>query len=242
MAGTILLDMKDIPITPETKLSLLNETESLLNVTTQSIDEIYELIRLARRFQSSMKPEQIPFNIENAITLLKFRLFIAFLIIDLASAMRIYLNAKLQYEGLFSARQIIVIIYEGYKKIYNFLNPKKNEHLLKYINTSFWVKDIGAIIKNDFPKMQNEYDGLTSRLEKYFESNFALLKMRRNLSIHYDTDSIKVYEMFSNLNIEDTYKKLIPFLDILNNMSVLTARVATLYDFRLIDKNNSPTT
>jgi hypothetical protein len=191
--------MKDIPITPETKLRLLNETESLLSVTTQSTDGIYELIKLARHFQSILKPEQIPFNISDLITLLKFRLFISFLIIDLASAMRIYLNAKFQYEALFSARQIIVIVYEGYKKIYNFLNPKKNEDLLKYRNTSFWIKDVGSIIKNDYPQMQNEYDTLTARLEKYFSSNFALLKMRRNLSIHYDTDSIKVYEMFSNL-------------------------------------------
>ena len=105
--------MKDIPITPETKLRLLNETESLIAVTTESTDGIYELIKLARHFQSVMKPEQIPFSINDVITLLKFRLFISFLIIDLASAMRIYLNAKLQYEALFSARQIIVIAHFG---------------------------------------------------------------------------------------------------------------------------------
>ncbi len=235
-------DMKDIPITPQTKLELLYETESLLNITTESIDGIYELIRLARRFQSKLKPKQIPFNINELITLLKFRLFISFLIVDLASAMRIYLNAKLQYEAIFSARQIIVIVYEGYKKIYNFLNPRENEDLLKYRNNSFWVKDVGSIIKNNFPKMQNEYTELTTRLEKYFESNFALLKMRRNLSIHYDSDSIKVYEMFVNLDIEETYKKLIPFLDIIDNMSVLTGKIATLYDLSLINLNNSPTT
>ena len=90
--------------------------------------------------------------------------------------------------------------------------------------------------------MQYEYDALTNRLEKYFESNFTLLKMRRNLSVHYDTDSIKVYDMFTNLNIEDTYKKLIPFLDIINTMSILTARITTLYDFRLINLNDRPTT
>ena len=230
--------MKDIPITPETKLRLLNETESLIAVTTESTDGIYELIKLARHFQSVMKPEQIPFSINDVITLLKFRLFISFLIIDLASAMRIYLNAKLQYEALFSARQIIVIVYEGYKKIYNFLNPKKNDDILKYRNSSFWIRDVGSIVKNNFPKMQYEYDALTNRLEKYFESNFTLLKMRRNLSVHYDTDSIKVYDMFTNLNIEDTYKKLIPFLNILDKMSVLTTGIATLYDFRLIHLNN----
>ena len=101
--------MKDIPITPETKLRLLNETESLLSVTTQSTDGIYELIKLARHFQSILKPEQIPFNISDLITLLKFRLFISFLIIDLASAMRIYLNAKFQYEALFSVDISVIL-------------------------------------------------------------------------------------------------------------------------------------
>jgi hypothetical protein len=242
VAGTTQLDMTEVPITPETKLRLLNETESLLSVTTESIDVIYELIKLARHFKSVLKPEQIPFNINDAIKLLKFRLFISFLMVDLASAMRIYLNAKLQYEALFSARQIIVIFYEGYKKIYNFLNPNKNEDPLKYRNSSFWIKDIGSIVKNNFYELQNEYDVITNRLENYFENNFELLKMRRNLSIHYDNDSSTVYEMFSKLNVEDTYKKLIPFLDILNNMSFLASKIATLYDLRLIDINNSPTT
>jgi hypothetical protein len=232
VAGRYFPDMKNKPLTPQTKLKLLVETESLLNETTKSIEEIHELIKLAMQFQSSMKPEKIPFKIDNAIKLLKFRLFVSFLIVDLTSAMRIYLNAKFQYEGLFSARQIIVIIYEGYKKIYSFLNNNKNEDLLKYRNTSFWIKDIGAIIKNDFPQMQNEYDVLTNGLEKYLEINFDVLKMRRNLSIHYDYDSVKMYEMLSKLNIEDTYKKLIPFLDILSKMSVLTAKINTLYQFK----------
>ena len=57
--------MKDKLMTPQTKLTLLVETESLLNDTTQSVDEILKLIKLARHFHSSMKPEKIPFNIDN---------------------------------------------------------------------------------------------------------------------------------------------------------------------------------
>lgn len=91
-------------------------------------------------------------DIKGIRDLLEYRLFIGILILDLLSATRIYLNGKFQYEGIFSARQIIVIVSEGYKKIYNFKKEKDDGNKKTTDrNKSFWIKEIGEIIKNDLP-------------------------------------------------------------------------------------------
>ena len=42
------------------------------------------------------------------------------------------------------------------------------------------------------------------------------------MSVHFDKKSINVYDSFVSLDIEVIFNKLIPFLDIINNMFVFT--------------------
>lgn len=120
---------------------------------------------------------------------------------------------------MYSVRQIIVIINEGYKKIYNFTTINKNgDEIVRDRNQSFWIKDIGGMIVKDLNHFENQYNELTIKLENYLKNNFEEIKEQRNLSIHYDRVPTKVYDMLNQLNFEEIFKKLIPFFDILNQM------------------------
>ena len=73
---------------------------------------------------------------------------------------------------------------------------------------------------------------LTIDLEDYFKTNFDDIKKQRDLSVHYDDNPIKVYDMLLGLDIEQTYQKLIPFLDILNKMYDFTDKICKCYAIR----------
>lgn len=223
--------MKDTPMTEETKTKILKNTESKIIETTKIIDEVRRLLKTTEDIQLFMFQKNIPIKLDNLKSLLEYRMLIGLLILDLASAMRIYLNAKFQYEELFSARQIIVIINEGFKKIYNFINKnEKGEEITKHRKDSYWIKNIGAIIKRDLPHLQKEYDSLTVELDNCLKFNFDVIREQRDLSIHYDKNPTKVYDMLLKLNIEETFKKMIPFLDILNKMFKFTDQLVFGYD------------
>ncbi|WP_321307934.1 hypothetical protein [Marinifilum fragile] len=215
-------------MSPETKLRLLTSTEEKLNDITNDVDNVRKLIKKAEVIDTFLKKENITASFNNLLNLLEFRLFIGILTLDLTSAVRIYLNAKFQYEGVFSARQIVVIINEGYKKIYNFVNPSDNGVAkLKNRNNSFWVKEIGGIVDNDLPHLNVHYNNITQKLDDYFNVNFSSLKELRDLSIHYgktakDKSPVKVYDMIVKMDIEETFLKMIPFVEILNEMFLFT--------------------
>jgi len=222
--------MKDTPMTEETKTKILKNTESKIIETTKIIDEVRRLLKTTEDIQLFMSQKNIPIKLENLKSLLEYRMLIGLLILDLASAMRIYLNAKFQYEELFSARQIIIIINEGFKKIYNFINKnEKGEEITKHRKDSYWIKNIGAIIERDLPHLQKEYDSLTVELENCLKINFDVIREQRDLSIHYDKNPAKVYDMLLKLNIEETFKKMIPFIDILNKMFKFTDQLVFGY-------------
>jgi len=61
------------------------------------------------------------------------------------------------------------------------------------------------------------------------------------LSIHYgktakDKNPVKVYDMIIKVDIEDTFQRLIPFLDILNDMFMFTNLMVVEYNKKLNDK------
>jgi len=222
--------MKNFPMTEETKAKFLQNTEIKIIETTKVIDEVRRLLRTTEDIQLFMSQKNIHLNLDNLKSLLEYRMLIALLILDLASAMRIYLNAKFHYEELYSARQIIVIINEGFKKIFNFIQKnEKGEKIVKHRENSFWIKNIGSIIENDLPYLQQEYKSLTADLENYLNTNFDSLRTQRDLSIHYDKNPANVYDMLLKLDIEGTFKKMIPFLDILNRMFKFTNQLFNGY-------------
>lgn len=213
-------------MTEETKIKLREGVEQRLDELTSEVERLNETFKKLERTVKFSSENELNISLDGIKNLLEYRLFIGILTLDLCTATLIYLRANFQYERLYSARQIVIIISEGYKKIYNFVSENKEGDLVtKYRNNSFWIKEIGHVIKFDLPNYQTQYKLITEQLDKYLEVNFETLKTTRDLSIHYDKEPIKVYNMLSELNIEETFKKMIPFLNILNEMFAFTAEL-----------------
>lgn len=226
--------MKNILLSKKTEQILFNKTElqiiSLTKHVVQTSDFLKKIEKIRLKF-----PEENQ-NLKILENILEFRLLLGIIILDLTSSTRIYLNSKYQYEGLFSIRQIIVIINEGYKKIYNFKQSNSNGfEIIRYRNDSFWVKEIGNIIENKYSELKKDYYEITNELDIYFEQNFDNIKEQRDLSIHYDRKPLKVYQMLSKLEVESTFKKMIPFLNILNKMFDFTDKLIILLNKKTTD-------
>lgn len=226
-------------MTEETKAIILQNTETKITETTKILDELRRLLKTTDDIQLFMSQKNIHLKLDNLKSLLEYRMFIALLILDLASAMRIYLNARFHYEELYSARQIIVIINEGFKKIYNFIQKnEKGEENINHRKDSFWIKNIASIIEKDLPYLQQEYKSLTAELENYLNTNFDSIRTQRDLSIHYDRNPANVYDMLLKLNIEETFKRMISFLDILNKMFKFTDQLVYGYKEKTYKEKN----
>ncbi|GGW43961.1 hypothetical protein [Arenibacter certesii] len=216
-------------MTPETKIKLIESAEKrldLLTIELESLRGTYKTIEASEKFSQNQK---LNVNFEGIKNLINYRIFIGILTADLCCVTIDYLNAKYQYQGLFSARQIVVITGEGYKKIYNFtLENKQGDLISKHRNNSFWIKEIG-FITNELPEFKPRYDSLTQKLDNYLKVNFELLKEQRDLSIHYDKEPMKVITMLTTFDIEETFKNMAPFLQILNEMFSFTLDLSQGY-------------
>lgn len=158
--------------------------------------------------------------------LLEYGLLLEILYLDLSSATIAYLNSKSTYEKLYSTRQIIVIINEGYKQIYNFTYTNNKGHIVtKHRNGSYWYGDIRVIIEELIPEFKCKYDSLTKKLDNYFKANFESIKEQRDLTVHYDKKASKVYDMIFELDVNEVFKKLFLFLDIIKEMFLFNLKV-----------------
>lgn len=218
-------------MTEESRLQLLNETELIIKEDTKALDSIRHHLTFINELFTQKKlileKDETWVNFEN---LLRYRLFINILNLDLSVAVRLYLKSTYQYEGVYAARQIIVIINEGYKKIYNFIQSNSENEFAKNRNNSFWIKNIGRIIKEDLPVLKTEYERITKELDNCLSINFSILKTQRDLSVHYDEQPEKVYDMLVDLNIDEILNKLIPFLKIIQDMKIFTNQMVFKYN------------
>lgn len=144
--------------------------------------------------------------------------------------MNIYFKAETRYEEKYAIRNLIVVINEGFKKIFNFqkINEKGNVKST-YRNNSFWVKEIKPIINSDFIEYEDEYQRITEKLEKYLEFDFNKIKEERDLSIHYDRNPILIINMIIELDFENKVPFLLSFMDILDEMYFFTEKLGNHY-------------
>lgn len=234
--------MNHIPASKETVIRLIENTELSIEYVSKSIDETRNLIGMMDSAEQFMKEKNLDTENETFVGLrkmLEYRMLIGIILLDLASVTRAHFNSKYTYEKLFSIRQIIVIINEGYKQIYNFvyLNDQGNT-ITKQRNKSFWFKDIGDIVKNILPELSSEYNILTEKLETYFIDNFSSIKEKRDLSVHYDKVASKVYDMTFNLDVDENFRILSPFLGILTEMFHFVEKMAFIIQSKGEQKSN----
>jgi hypothetical protein len=233
--------MKHKPMTKETELKLLESAELGIEYVSKSVDEVRDFIKKVKLMTNFIEENELSTYdkiFDNIEKLLEYRLLIGLIYLDLASALRAYLKSKYTYEKLLSIRQIIVTINEGYKQIYNFVKVNENgDAISKYRKKSYWYEDIRIIVNQSLSELNTEYDVLTKKLDDYFVENFETIKEQRDLSVHYDRKASKVYDMLIALEVEETFKKLSPFLKILTEMFRFTEKMASISQVKERQKN-----
>ena len=215
-------------MTDKTREEILKYTELNLMQQSKSLDNAYRLSRIIIGTNEFLRLSNT--DLDKIATLLKFRMLVGFISLDLTIATRNYMQSEYQYEAIFSLRQFYVVINEGFKKIYHFpLNEKGEQNPNNRIN-SMWIKEIGEIInKQPNETIRTAYKRLTSSLDDYYDSHFQDIKDIRNLSIHYDEDLLKVYEKLGQLNGETTIKKFMPFYQILTQLFIFSHDVIVTF-------------
>jgi len=219
-------------MTESTRRELLNLTESELQLKSGSLDRTRKHLKLIKDVKRTFGISTS--ELKDISRLLEFKMLIEFISLDLSTATRFYLQAEYQYEGVFSLRSFIVVINEGYKKIYNFkrLNEKGAE-ILRDRNKSFWIKEINRIVESrENPKLKLNYTELTIMLDNYHKNNFDGIKEQRDLFIHYDMDLVKVYDTLSKLNSEVVFKKYIPFYELLERLIRFSHELLVSYQIK----------
>lgn len=231
--------MVNQPVTEETRKELIQLTEIDLQVKSESLDTTRKHLKLindvTRKFGFSTS------ELTDISRLLEFKMLVEFISLDLTTATRTYLRAEFQYEGIFSLRSFIVVINEGYKMIYNFKKVNnKGDEILRERNKSFWIRDINRIVENrGNQQLKQNYTDLTNQLDKYYDNNFDGIKEKRDLSIHYDKNLVKVYDTLSELNSEVIFKKFIPFYQLLEQLFRFTNELIITYQIKELNDNPS---
>lgn len=158
---------------------------------------------------------------------LRTALMLGYINLDLCAACRQYLSTELTtaYEKRQAITKINIIISEGFKKIYGFENAKKK---------SFWNTQIRTAI-GFVGELEEEYKNIGTELETYSSDESKFNQDMRNLSVHYDEDPIKVYDMLASLSAEDVISRCVDFQHLLVKVAEF---VCKLSDLMLVKSEN----
>ena len=139
--------------------------------------------------------------------ILRTQLMLCYINLDLCSAYRQYLSTDMStnYENRQAMTKINVVMSEGYKKIYGF---GESQH-----KKSFWVSQIKVAV-DCFDALADEYNRIEGLLKDMANDN-VLNKEMRDLTIHYDGDPLRVYNMLLDLSAEEVISRCNKFFEIL---------------------------
>lgn len=215
------------PISKERKEQINKALGVTLEQIIKDLDDSRKLLRLANLYESKSSQLEITIDFSSQKRLIEYRLLIGLLYVDLLTLVRLYLKAEYRYEELFSLRQINVILTEGLKKIYHF-NKKDRKN-------TFWAKDIKSIIENELPNLELNYNSLTSKINEYISifSTDKSIKNQRDLSVHYDENPSRVYDMIIKLDTDKIYSYMLPFVDLLKDMFEFTHNILSCYSEKI---------
>jgi hypothetical protein len=235
------------PMSEEARIKLNESSLSHIQTTARVVDQIrswikaIDLLAEVAISKGLLVDENQNSDIYNSKRLCEYSLLVGLISLDITTEFRIYLNAKEKYEVLYSCKQLIVTINEGYKKIFNYvtIDKKSGNFKMENRNTSFWIKDIGILVDTQINSLSEEYEEITNELEIYFENNFEDIKDRRDLAVHYDNNPSKVYDMLIVLDIETITRQTLPFMDILKNMIIFNTKLFEEYGVLIAKKKNN---
>lgn len=234
------------PMSEETRIILNKSSLSHIQTTARVVDQTRSWIETIDIIVDDLISKGLLVDknnnsdIYNLKRLCEYSLLVGLISLDITTEFRIYLNAKEKYEVLYSCKQLIVTINEGYKKIFNYvtIDKKSGNFKMENRNTSFWIKDIGILVATQTNTLSKEYEEITNELEVYIENNFVNIKNQRDLAVHYDNNPSKVYDMLIVLDIETISRQTLPFMDILKNMIIFNTKLFEEYSILIAKKKN----
>lgn len=164
-------------------------------------------------------------------TLLKLQIFSLIINLDLSAFLRADFRTISNSEKRCNLKYVNTITIEGYSYLFGFGKDKRN---------AFW-----NIIKNHAEQINdNEFisdiDGIEQRA-KEFENIFAQREDRskRNLTIHYDSDPIKVHDYLSQISEDKETIRTSAFLKILDDITIFIKKYIQKFQIQLICSTNN---
>lgn len=236
-------------ISPETEEKIRTSTQQTLNSFYLNLSDFEKYIinieKTIKFLKSNTDSNSSIATIDNLIELRKvieYNMFITILHLDLSVIVSVFVNGKTEYEKLFSLKQGIVVINEGYKKIYNFVKVEENgdfDHSERL--KSFWYRNIKKSVTM-FPSLIQDCEVITNELEDFYNKHFESVKNIRNLTVHYDKEPLKYYEMLKSLDTEQIFAKFTGFIDIISKMYKFTKLLLTEFEnnsLKIAEDNNN---
>jgi hypothetical protein len=173
-------------------------------------------------------------NIENNSlwkTLLKLQIFSLIINLDLSTFLRADFRTTSNFEKRCNLKYVNAITIEGYSYLFGFGKDKRN---------AFWniIKNIAERINDN--EFIADVDGIEQRA-KEFENIFAQREDRsnRNLTIHYDSDPIKVHNYLSQISEDKETIRTSAFLKILDDITIFIKKYIQKFQIPLICSINN---
>ncbi len=178
------------------KEKLLDVMQNAIKTHSKRLDDAAQRQGLPERMGQFLvnAPKESIDTIRNVVALEQAAMQIQFILIDLASASTAYLTAEHTIEKQLSLKQITIIIYEGFNKLYGVYDSGAQE--------SFWTRLITPIVaENQDEQLHRQFDVLVGELTK-LKSQIQKTKRQRHLSVHCDRGKgiPAVYDMLHNIN------------------------------------------
>lgn len=148
-------------------------------------------------------------------------LMLCYINLDLMAAYRQHLSTdcSTHYEDRQAMMKINVVMSESYKKMYGFGEKVKE---------SFWVAKIKNAV-NFIGQFEGEYQNIENDLIALGKDK-VLDKPMRDLTVHYDSDPMKVYEMLSSISAEEVTIRCGKFLEVLGKVTAFVTLLLNTLD------------
>lgn len=205
---------------PETLSELYNNMGSLIKEVSPE---------LIKNIQQKKCLEENSNNITVVNSFLSTVIYVQYLLIELASLYRACHRATIPAEKRYNLKYINCVILEGYKHLYGYGSIIKN---------SLWIKNIKPLlllIKDQ--EFENEYNIIENKIIDFGKNNITD-KDQRDLTIHYDINSLLVYRMLIKLSEETEAQRMIIFIDLLQSLSGFGLKFAQKYATSIEVDNN----
>ncbi|WP_339702280.1 hypothetical protein [Algoriphagus aquimarinus] len=196
------------PMNESQRTELEVAIRNILEISTQYADHLRSSIKSTKiqidTNETKIGVLPIDHKLRKVLRLKEFLLLLQLITSDIACAYRFYLNGEYLYEGAFSAKLLIIVTHEASKKIF---------HFSKYRKVSFWGRDIKQFMVQFAEHSISEYERIELMIQSldttYSEFNW---EYKRKILVHYDDNPSELYDLLTELNIEEITRIAIMFI------------------------------